>query len=283
MKDFHKDEVRQIGRDLHLPEEIVQRHPFPGPGLSIRILCAEAPFMEKDFAETSIILKAIVNFCSVVKKPHATVQKIRDAVTEDEQGHLEEISSSFNVSVTLLPIKSVGVQGDCRTYSYVAALSSDEAPNWQYLSTYAQIIPRICRNVNRVVYAFGQKIIEPITEVTHTMLSKRVIETLREADYVTTVALKESGEMKTIAQMPIVLIPIHFDRTPGSNIPSAQWSIVLRPFLTNDFMTGIAAVPGQHIKENTVRKMVEAVKQVPGISRALYDLTSKPPGTTEWE
>ncbi|CAD5119709.1 DgyrCDS8299 [Dimorphilus gyrociliatus] len=283
LKDFHKDEVRSLGRDLNLPEEIVQRHPFPGPGLAIRIICAETPFMEKDFAETSIILKAIVNFSGAVKKPQATVQKIRDAITEEEQIYLEEITSSYSISVSLLPIKSVGVQGDCRTYSYVAALSSDESPNWQYLSTFAQIIPRICRNVNRVVYAFGQKITEPVTEITHTMLSKRVIETLREADSVATHALKESGEMKSIAQMPIVLIPIHFDRIPGSNIPSAQWSIVLRPFLTNDFMTGVAAVPGRQIKESTVKKMVEAVKQVPGISRVLFDLTSKPPGTTEWE
>lgn len=50
--------------------------------------------------------------------------------------------------------------------------------------------------------------------------------------------------MRSISQMPVVLIPIHFDRDPVSRIPSCQRSIVVRPFITNDFMTGIPAKPG---------------------------------------
>lgn len=54
LKDFHKDEVRQIGTDLGLPVDLVSRHPFPGPGLAIRIICAEEPYMDKDFSETRV-------------------------------------------------------------------------------------------------------------------------------------------------------------------------------------------------------------------------------------
>nr|XP_023028520.1 GMP synthase [glutamine-hydrolyzing]-like [Leptinotarsa decemlineata] len=83
--------------------------------------------------------------------------------------------------------------------------------------------------------------------------------------------------------MPVILIPLHFDRDQALRIPSCQRSVVLRPFCTQDFMTGVPAVPGKQLPVEVVRKMVQEVVQVPGISRVLYDLTSKPPGTTEWE
>lgn len=53
--------------------------------------------------------------------------------------------------------------------------------------------------------------------------------------------------MEKIAQMPVVLIPVHFDRDPVARLPSCQRSVVLRPFITHDFMTGIPALPGKHI------------------------------------
>ena len=54
-----------------------------------------------------------------------------------------------------------------------------------------------------------------------------------------------SGGGPRIAQMPVILIPVHFDRDAGIRAPSCQRSLVLRPFITNDFMTGIAALPGE--------------------------------------
>ncbi|CAL4090132.1 unnamed protein product [Meganyctiphanes norvegica] len=77
--------------------------------------------------------------------------------------------------------------------------------------------------------------------------------------------------------MPIVLIPVHFDRDSTTRLPSCQRSLVLRPFITHDFMTGIPAVPGKHIPAEIVNKMVAEMFAVPGISRVLYDLTAKPP------
>lgn len=56
--------------------------------------------------------------------------------------------------------------------------------------------------------------------------------------------LQSSGCIKLMSQMPVVLLPLHFDRDPANRTPSCQRSVVLRPFITSDFMTGVPVVPG---------------------------------------
>ncbi|CAF88231.1 unnamed protein product, partial [Tetraodon nigroviridis] len=106
-----------------------------------------------------------------------------------------------------------------------------------------------------------------------------------------------------ISQMPIILSPLHFDRDPLQKQPSCRRSVVIRTFITSDFMTGVPATPGNQIPEEVrgsppphpplpsllrwsnvspsvpavVLKMVNEIKKIPGISRVMYDLTSKPP------
>lgn len=84
-------------------------------------------------------------------------------------------------------------------------------------------------------------------------------------------------------QMPVILIPLHFDRDAIVRSPSCQKSVVLRPFITRDFMTGVPVTPGKEIPESIILEMVERVNAVTGVSRVMLDLTGKPPGTTEWE
>jgi len=284
LKDFHKDEVRNLGRELGLPVELLERHPFPGPGLAIRILCAEEPFMEADFGETQVLVRLIVDYANMAAKEHALLNRIEAATSEEDRSLLEELSTRNQFFATLLPIRTVGVQGDCRTYSYCVALSSDQGPpNWDDLSVYARLIPRVCHNINRVCYVFGKAVREPVTDVTTTYLTMNVISTLRQVDHLTSKILRESGCYKKLAQMPVVLIPIHFDRDSSQRIPSCQRSIVFRPFLSHDFMTGLPAIPDTHFPFAVIEKMVEAALSVQGISRVLYDLTPKPPATTEWE
>ena len=74
---------------------------------------------------------------------------IQECTSQNEQEFLVQLTSSISLEATVLPIYTVGVQGDSRTYSYVAALSSDEVAPWSQLMKLAKLIPRICHGVNR--------------------------------------------------------------------------------------------------------------------------------------
>lgn len=295
LKDFHKDEVRELGRSLGLPEQLINRQPFPGPGLAIRIICAQKPHICSDFGTTHQCLNVLTN----LKRQPATPfeMEYRDKMLAAMNGWeiSELMAQTFTINATLLPIKSVGVQGDSRSYSYVAALSTAqrEIP-WKLLSRYATIIPKLLHNINRVVYVFGDPVVYPVTTITPTYLNMFTVKILQEADHLATEALYGrqidgipdptlEDLSRKVQQMPVVMIPIHFDRSP-IEVNSYKRSFVLRPFMTSDFMTGTAALPGRDIPEKNVMEMVRRISTlVKGTSRVMIDLTNKPPGTTEWE
>uniref|UniRef100_UPI001939C642 GMP synthase [glutamine-hydrolyzing]-like n=1 Tax=Styela clava TaxID=7725 RepID=UPI001939C642 len=284
LKDFHKDEVRKLGSQLGLADSLCTRHPFPGPGLAIRVICAEDPFICPDFSQTQTLIRLIVDYSNSVKKPHALLQHVHSATSEEDRENLARYSSQYPIRAILLPIKTVGVQGDGRTYSYVAGLSSSQQPiDWKIVMYFAKIIPRICHNINRVVFIFGEAIKDPLQDITPTVLSSPVLSTLRQCDFLAHRVLQENLLLEKVAQMPVVLVPLHFDRDMMIRSPSCQRSVVLRPFVSNDFMTGVAVTPGIHLPEEIILEMVKQLENVTGISRVMLDLTSKPPGTTEWE
>ncbi|CAJ0959708.1 unnamed protein product, partial [Mesorhabditis belari] len=296
LKDFHKDEVRELGSSLGLPDHIVHRHPFPGPGLAIRIICADRPYRCADFDETSIKLNILANLGREYQSNGE--RAFRDDICTSLEGwDLSLLTNSLDeIHTTLLPIKSVGVQGDSRSYSYVAALSSSAKPiPWILFEKIASLVPKILHNVNRIVYVFGDPILYPIENITKTHLTRESVQKLQLADHLATDALfgrDENGEKdkylndvsKVVQQMPVVMLPVHFDRDPFTQPNSYQHSFCVRPFITADFMTGVAALPGRDIPEENLFAMAEQIKRlVPGTSRVMIDLTSKPPGTTEWE
>jgi GMP synthase (glutamine-hydrolysing) len=142
LKELFKDEVRQIGRDLGMPEEILQRQPFPGPGLAVRIL-----------GEVTPERLAILRECDDI-----VVNEIKRA------GLYTKIWQSFAV---LLPVMSVGVMGDQRTYAYTCAvravhsedgMTADWAPlPHDVLKTISSRIVNEVHGVNRVVYDITSK------------------------------------------------------------------------------------------------------------------------------
>jgi GMP synthase (glutamine-hydrolysing) len=242
LKDYHKDEVRKLGQMLGLPEELTMRQPFPGPGLGVRIICADKPYIGPDF----------------------------DVINEQ----LQQFSTN-GISATLIPIQTVGVQGDGRTYSYLAGLSGKQ--DWKKLFEIAHEIPKQIHGVNRIAYIFGETIQGPIRNITPTHLTPNVISQLQHADDIVNEVLIEYDLLRKLSQVPVVLFPANF----GS---MGDRSIAIRTFMTNDFMTGRPAVPEIDIPIKALHEMVTKICwSVQGISRVVYDLTSKPPGTTEWE
>ena len=142
LRDLFKDEVRALGLQLGLPERIVWRHPFPGPGLAVRCL-------------------------GQVTKPRLATLREADAIVLEEierAGLMRKTSQAFAV---LLPVQSVGVMGDARTYDDVLAVRAVETEDfmtadWSHLpyEVLARISTRVInevRGINRVVYDISSK------------------------------------------------------------------------------------------------------------------------------
>lgn len=252
--DYHKDEVRELGARLGIPRHLVERQPFPGPGLAIRTLCTDGtPFRDAAFSDTEATVKRV---CA------------------------EDVAAPAGLAACVLPVRTVGVQGDGRTYAYAAALSATAFPSaeqWQALMHLAKVIPKTAHAVNRVVFMFGApEAVSPAT-VTPTCLTDDVLDKLRLADDAVNTILMKHELVRSLSQVPIVLVPVGFDKVGG-------YSVVVRTFLTNDFMTGIPATPGsKYMPLHVLEEIAAAVQKLDFVGRVMYDMTAKPPGTTEWE
>lgn len=204
----------------------------------------------------------------------------RDRVARASGGDISRLQNS-GLCATILPFKTVGVQGDGRTYSYPCVLSGEGPPNWSLLIEFARLIPKVCHNVNRVCYAFGGPARGPYTCITPTYPGREALDQLRAADAVVNKALFEHNLTTKLSQVPVVSFPVEFSASSGT---TTKRSIGIRTFITNDFMTGVPAEPGTDFMPLAVlEQMVKGIQAVEGVSRVVYDLTSKPPGTTEWE
>ncbi len=142
LRDLFKDEVRRIGKELGLPREILVKHPFPGPGLAVRLL-------------------------GEITRPHLVTLQDADAIVVEEirrAGLYEKVWQAFAV---LLPVRSVGVMGDGRTYGLTVAVrvvESDDAMTADWVRLPGEVLERIStrivnevRGVTRVVYDISSK------------------------------------------------------------------------------------------------------------------------------
>ena len=217
IKSLYKDEVREVGRELGLPAEFLDRHPFPGPGLAIRCLCANAD---------------------------AAVSATPDGL--------------------MVPVHSVGVQGDSRSYAPVLAIDALDH------TRATEAINRI-GGINRVIGPVASVTPASAMRVSASTLSAERLERLRRADAIVRRLSHESGFDRTIWQFPVVLIPLGVAGRPDS--------VVLRPVDSVDGMTAQSV----SMPPDLLARMAAELLTVEGVAGVFYDLTHKPPGTIEWE
>ena len=238
LKELYKDEVRRVGELLGLPNEIVWRHPFPGPGLSINVICS--------------------NEDTVLQPEHQDTLKLLHQ-------HLLPTQAS------LLPVRSVGVQGDQRTYTEPAVLLGPT--DWEWLENTSIRLTNQVRAINRVVAYLPLQPTEqlPNWHARRAFCDKPRLDLLRAAEAHVSETFANHGWLGRIFQLLVILLPISQD--------GHQDSIVLRPVISEDVMTArFAPVDWQVLHE-----LLPQLYALDGIDSVFFDITHKPPATFGWE
>ncbi|MBN1948826.1 MAG: glutamine-hydrolyzing GMP synthase, partial [Candidatus Cloacimonetes bacterium] len=172
LRELYKDEVRALGLELGLPQALVQRHPFPGPGLAIRIICSTGKSEDHDYNR--------------------------------DYARLNNILLPRKMLGLILPVKSVGVQGDFRTYAHPAVLwrDGDQQVNWADLRATANLIINQLPSINRVVFS-----LQPLREelnLVPSYLERKNLELLRQVD---AFIRSRTAHLPEIWQFPVVSLP----------------------------------------------------------------------------
>ena len=271
VKDLYKDEVRAIGKKLGLPDELVMRHPFPGPGLSINVLCDDGKAKEQNIAELPL------------------AQKELDEIKLDM--FCEHCSANLTRSV--LPVRSVGVQGDFRTYRFPALLDfgaahDDEWPlgaaaaekgihhfpgKREKIEACSSTITNAAKYMNRTVIKLYQKpsVKDEDLKIQEGYCDKRRLDQLREVDNIVLTELHKSGWYDQIFQHLTIDLP--YASTPETA------TFVLRPVCSEDVMTARFAMLPKELLGTIVQKIAE----LPFVDALYFDATNKPPATFGWE
>jgi GMP synthase (glutamine-hydrolysing) len=245
--DWHKDEVRKVALKLGLPKEIAYRQPFPGPGLALRVLCHN-PSEEQGVVEYTKELTSC-------------------------------LQSYKNLLPHYLPLQTVGVQGDCRSLKNLAVLEYPDIASklknreltWHDIYECGKQLPNQLSFINRVCLMLATQNTEKKREAFKLTINEEVLELLREVDSVVTSDL----EPYKLSQVFSVILPWGIDNS---------YSVAIRTVVTNDFMTARPGMLGSDIPWDTILELAEKVKIVSKkIDCVLYDITSKPPATVEWQ
>lgn len=236
LNDLYKDEVRELGKLIGLSDSIIWRHPFPGPGLGIRVLCSKGKKLSKELLE--------------------------------EEKKAQRIAKKHGFKARVLPVKSVGVQGDMRSYEHPVLLSG--RLNWQKLEKASIELTNSLNKINRVVYLVKPKKLKKI-KPKKAFLEKNRVNACREADNSVHNTIMEKKIQMEIWQFPVILLPL--------NIGEKREAIVLRPVKSKEAMTA----EFYKMKPKILEEIAEKILKEKEIGAVFYDVSNKPPATIEWE
>jgi len=238
LADLYKVEVRELGEMLEIPHDMIWRHPFPGPGLGVRLLCSNGK--AGDAGDLEAIAPAVDDALAV-----------------------------FGLTGAPLPIKSVGVKADLRSYEHPVLIHGDA--DWDTLAKASGTIFKTVDGINRTLWNLTATMPSAFKPLAATMTRDR-LDLLRECDHLMMEGLRSHGLYGEVWQCPTVLVPVEIDGQ-GKEL------CILRPIHSERAMTATAA----RLPRELLDELRTAITALPGISGLAYDLTSKPPGTIEWE
>jgi len=272
VKDLYKDEVRAIGKKLGLSDELVMRHPFPGPGLSINVLCNDGKsWSAKDDEEL------------------AGAKKELNDITLDMFCE----NCSANLTRDVLPVRSVGVQGDFRTYRFPAVLDFGPAKEKEWplgaaaaekgirhfpgkrekIEECSSTITNAAKYMNRTCIKLYQKpgVKDSDLKLQEGYCDRRRLDQLREIDNIVLTELHKSGWYNQIFQHLTIDLPF---ATCADHA-----TFVLRPVVSEDVMTARFAM----LPKDVLGTIVEQIAALPFVDALYFDATNKPPATFGWE
>lgn len=259
LKDLYKDEVRAIGKKLGLEDELVMRHPFPGPGLSINVLCSNGTMTDNDKEE--------------FKKAQEEISKVQLEMFCEK--------CSENLEKYILPVKSVGVQGDFRTYRFPSVISFAKTENgfyhlpkkWEKLEAASSQITNSASFINRTIIRLWQNpsVKDEALKLQEGYCTKDRLDQTRDADDIVLTALHKSGWYNKIFQHLTINLPYASSKE--------RCSFVLRPLCSEDVMTARFA----QLPQNLLMDIVQEISKLPYVDAIFFDLTNKPPATFGWE
>jgi GMP synthase (glutamine-hydrolysing) len=246
---LYKDEVRELGAKLGLPKKLVNRHPFPGPGLAIRVLCSN------------------------------NAQSVLMPLEKSAEDKINEFlkKNNYGFSAKILPVMSVGVQGDSRSYRHPVLIYAKPAKkpgkiDWAKLEEISTLLTNNFKEINRVLIMLWPGALPEIV-LQKSLITKERVEILKKADSATMAVLEEEKLLDKVWQCPTVLLPVAVESKDGM-----KECVVVRPVNSTEAMTANFA----RLPEKAMEKITARMQKL-RIGAVFYDITNKPPATIEWE